>query len=310
MRSSWYAYGVDSFLSHPYRILLAGTAVLLCIGTIVIVGKNNTAHENTQGTWGDSGLLTNPFGYGEQAEPSSTEERAARILQEQLERAGTYSYTQPSPATSESGAEEFDFAAFLEALSNPQQKESVSTGGADTSTLLKNLYTFIPRGLIAVETPPARTNLQEELFAYGNRFGSSVRAFEDAHMNGIQILRDQAEDRGNPEKAAAAVRYARDLEALGRELEEMSGIPGIASSFHHALAKSYTDAGKKLALIPRARTDEEVIASVETYNRSMDVFTGHYVALVQFFVAQGVSFSPGDPGSIFSFSAPVSLGGF
>lgn len=305
--------GMDALLSHPYRLAFSGILVCLLIAGVFFINTIEGEGPVRTGTWTSGAFSLNPIGYGAPSERGlSDEERAALILQEQLRQAGSFTYG--APATTESSGvpsseEAFDFAAFIAAISGDTSVR-VEGRAAPQESLFQNLYTFIPRGLIAVETPPARTALQQELYAYGNRFGSEVRGFEDSHMDGIQILKDQAEDRGNSEKASAAIRYAEDLARLGKDLEELASVPTLAKSFHAKLAASYVETGTKLALIPKTKTDAEFLAAIETYNRSMDVFTNNYVALVQFFIAHGVSFSPSDPGSIFSFTAPTSFGSF
>lgn len=306
-----YATDMDALLSHPYRLALSGSAVLLLVAGIVFVNKNGVAPTALTKTWVSGAFSLNPTGYGApRTEGMSDEERARLILEEQLRQAGSFTYGAPSTAQGATKGEEesFDFAEFIASISGGGQGSA--TAIAPEQALFQNLYTFIPRGLIAIESPPVRTELQEELYAYGNRFGSEVRGFEDSHMNGIQILKDQAEDRASVEKADAAIRYANDLARLGKDLEELAGVPARAALFHKKLAASYVETGTKLALIPKTKTDAEFLAAIETYNRSMDTFTNNYVALVQFFIAQGVSFSPNDPGSIFSFTAPTSLGSF
>lgn len=299
---------MGDFFSHPLRLLLVGGSLCLLAVTGAVVLRDDVSPEGTGKTWGSIGAFINPEGYGEaRTKTSLYDDYALEIRAAQEEHAGSFVFT-PSGKSSEwnESPDSFDFAAFLEALSGSAPvAESPST---DTAGLLQNLYTFIPRGLISIETPPEKTALQEELFAYGNRFGSIVGGFEDSHQDSIEILRDQAEDRGNAEKAAKALRYAEDLEALGRELESMSDVPARALLFHSRLAKSYTEAGQKLADIPRAGSETAFMTAVEKYNASMDVFIRNYVALVEFFVAQKVSFGPGDPGNIFSFTAASSFG--
>ncbi len=304
---------MNVFLSHPYRLVLSGGVVLLTIASILFINRNETTPNSLTGTWASGAFSLNPIGYGApRTEGISNDERARLILQEQLRQAGSFTYEAATGGqnTGLSADEEpFNFAEFIASISG-DVGQSTPGAVAPEESLFQNLYTFIPRGLIAVETPPVRTAIQEELYAYGNRFGSEVRGFEDSHMNGIQILKDQAEDRTSATKASLAIRYAEDLKRLGQDLQEFSEVPARAVPFHKKLAASYVETGTKLALIPKTKTDAEFLAAVETYNRSMDAFTNNYVALVQFFIAQGVSFSPSDPGSIFSFTAPVSFGSF
>lgn len=295
------------FTSLPARMLvLAATIGIVGVG-FVVVQKNGASAIQKTTTWG-SGLsaLYKGEAPGLPAGGLTQEELSMLALQEQFEATGPYLYAPPERTGILEHTDTFDFAAFLASLSGDTSAQSSTHAKEEDG--LKALYTFIPRGLIAVESPKPRTETQEILFAYGNRLGGDIRSLDEAYPNIIQTLQDQAADRANTDKAKGVYTYADALIRLGGELEDFADVPSQATGAHARLASSYRDIGEKLKKIPSAQTDEAFIAAVTTYNAAMDVYTERYIALVNLFVAQGVVFSPGDPGSVFSFSAPTSFG--
>ncbi len=115
------------------------------------------------------------------------------------------------------------------------------------------------------------------------------------------------EDRTNPEKAAAVVAIGHGLEEMGNSVAAMETVPSAVASAHEALAKSYIEIGKNLALIPRAERDSDFIKAIQTYNASADTFTKNYIQLVSLFGAHGVTFTSSDAGRVFMFNATGSF---
>jgi len=164
-------------------------------------------------------------------------------------------------------------------------------------------YAYIPRGLISTTTPStARTALQQQLYDYGNDIGSSIESFEQQHSNTVQILKEQVEDRSDPDKAAAVVNIGHAFQNLGTNLAKMDNVPSAMVAAHAALAQSYIEIGKNLALVPQAERDSDFIQAIQTYNTSADAFTRNYIQIVSLFGAHGVTFTSSDAGRVFTFS--------
>ena len=232
---------------------------------------------------------------------------------QQLQSGTPYNYTLPTPQavsadTQTGGSGDFNFDSFISMLSNEN-----ATGTTKVQGSTNNAYAFIPTGLISALVPKQRTALQQKLYDYGNNVGSFVQSFEQDHPNEAQVLWDQAQDRTNPDKAASLVALAHALTALGDNLSQMNAspdddqVPTQMTAAHNALAQSYHDLGTELALVPGAQGDSAFVAAVEAYDTTAEMFTQKYVALANLFVAYGVTFSPQDPGVVFTFSAAPSL---
>jgi len=143
---------------------------------------------------------------------------------------------------------------------------------------------------------------QKALYDYGNEVGGEIQSFEELNPDEAQILKDQAEDRTDPTKAAALVSLAKNLAAVGTYMQQMQEVPSSVSDDHNALAQSYLGIGAKLQLVAQAQSDAAFVQAIENYDTSADTFVHNYGALAQFFTEQGVVFSPQDPGSVFSFT--------
>jgi len=97
------------------------------------------------------------------------------------------------------------------------------------------------------------------------------------------------------------------LTSLGTDLEQLSEVPSDTAAMHSAYAKSYKAVGVNLTKIANAKTDQEYLDAIATYNTSADDLTKRFLALVALFSANNVQFSSSDPGSMFVFNANISL---
>ncbi len=286
--------------AHPYIAALCTAATLTLVGGFIVVSRASQPAGTRPSTWGGEAIpLLNPTA-SEKTGGASRDDRTSPLP---IQSGPPYTYIAPNFSTSLSPEEEtsYDFAAFVDKLA----KESASKGQPETQSDsgLLSAYAYIPRGLISTTTSRStRTALQQELYDYGNDIGSTIESYEQQHSNTVQILKGQVEDRGNPEKAAAVARIGRDLQEMGKNLAAMETVPSAISSAHDALAKSYVEIGKNLALIPGAERDSDFIAAIQAYNTSADTFTKNYIQLVSLLGAHGVTFTASDPGKVFTFS--------
>ncbi len=286
--------------THPYTSALCAAGALALVGAFIVTSRA-TQPAGTQATTWRGGVvsLLNPTSYGpEQSLPPDDES-----FMQQVRSGPPYTYIAPDFSVSASSGEEgaYDFEAFLAKLA----AGSAASGQADTNgdDAFLSAYAYIPRGLISTTTSrSARTPLQQELYEYGNDVGSTIESFEQQHSNTVQILKDQVEDRASPQKAAAVVSIGHDLEAMGNTLAAMERVPPVIASAHAALAQSYIEIGRNLALIPGAERDSDFIKAIQTYNASADTFTANYIQLISLFGAHGVTFSSSDGGKVFTFT--------
>jgi hypothetical protein len=293
---------MDKLRSHPYLFAVGAIAAVAIIGALV-VGRGAHAPLSAQApqAWGGAGALLNPSYEAQQ----STSQQTLPQVQNQP----PYAYTLPalSPQTQQTDQTDssgsFDFNAFIATLTAGSAQQ---TSGAQSGSGISDAYSFIPQGLVSTSAAQKRTKLQQSLYEYGNTAGSLIASFEQNHPNSSQVLTDQVQDRGSAEKAAAVETLGTDLSSLGDQLLGIEGVPSTVTDANAALAASYHDIGAKLALVPQAQGDAAFLAAVNAYNDAVGVFVQHYVALSQLFVSYGVAFSPGDGGSVFTFT-PTNL---
>ncbi len=290
------------FYSHPYSAGLGGIGLLVVAGTFFVITKASLAPAAPDTMAGGAGTISNaPYA------PNGAVQQQSNVgIMQQVQTGAPYTYTVPTPQqnvdTGDAVDAGFDFNAFVSMLSAP----STSGSPQKTTPAAGSAYTFLPGGLVSVEAPKTRTVLQKHLYDYGNDVGSFIQSFEQENPNESRILTDQAQDRADAGKAAALQSLAQGLSALGDNLLTIDEVPSQMTAAHTALANSYKNIGEKLALVPDAQSTADFVAAVKTYDATADVFVKNYVAFANLFVAYGVTFSSGDPGSVFTFT-PASL---
>lgn len=287
---------------HPYIFLLATAAVLLVVGALVFKEQSTTL-PNSSSTiaWGGlgGGFFYPISGVNKPAENAEEE----TDLYNKVQSGPPFSYTLYAPPKTEGDAQnDFDLDAFLALLASENQ--NAETGIQTSDSLLVNPYTFIPSGS-TLPTSPAkeRTPTQQALYKYGNEAGFYVQSFENANKNMADVVQKQIDDPQGPLAVAALVELAKNLAKVGNSLEKIADVPAQATSVNTKLAGSYKDVGAKLALVPDAKTDEERAETMLTYNAAAEEFVKSYVALVTLFSISEVTFTPDEPGSVFTFTA-------
>ncbi len=288
------------FRTHSYTSALGVAGLLLIAGTFVVVSRSSTATTSSQTiAWGGAGAALNPSYTG------TADSQAPAGIMQQVQGGAPYTYVLPKPQpvnpdTQTPASDGFDFNAFISLLS---ASKGNSAGQSGSNTSVGNAYAFIPGGLVSTTTQGSmRTPLQDSLYTYGNDVGSFIQSFELSHPNESQVLSDQAQDRTDAGKAAALQTLGAALSGLGESLLSMDNVPSQLVSAHQALAQSYVDIGKRLALVPQAARDADFIAAIQSYDTSVQTFTKNYVATANLFAAYGVTFSSSDAGSVFTFT--------
>lgn len=292
---------------HPYLSALAGIGAILIVGVLFVNMRSGVGVGGSDSAaWGDANVpLLNPSSYAPQAAAPAAPDN----IQRQIQNTSSYTYV-PTPSASaipdetETAGDGFDFDAFVSALSESGGGANAQGGaGANSDDSIRSAYAFLPQGIVAATAPQEnRTETQQEIYEYGNETGSFIQSFESSHPAMAQVLKNQIEDRTDSSKNAAVVALGESLSRLGQNLTDMEVIPDEVIASHLALAKSYREIGKNLALVPAAADDADLLKKIEAYNASADSFTRNYVALADLIAAYGVKFSPEDPGSVFTFT--------
>ena len=294
--------------AHPRLVALTAVITLLGAGAIFVMRSAPVTSSSPSQTiaWNGTGGFVGGSSYTGDPSQAPAGPDGTSLLQ-QVQSNAPYNYTLPQGNFSpNAGDQEFNIDTLL-ALIAGDSGTSVSAS-SNTNDAVVSAYEFVPSGLIATTSQSyrSRTPAQRVLYEYGNEVGSTIQAFESLHPNQAQVLKDQAEDRTDLGKAEALKRLGNDFANVGKTLLAMEEVPASLQITHDALARSYIDAGEKLALVADAANDAEFVASIQGYDDAADVFIRNYVTLAQLLSSYDVRFSPEEPGSVFTFSS-VSL---
>ena len=275
---------------RPYVIVAIVALSLIIIGFLIVRQRTAVSPGDVR-VWGGIGGYTpipnTDTNYQPTVDPGD--------LYTRVRHSPPFLYTPPEQIPSTESTDEL--AAFLRSLS----KSAGGTAVSASSSL--DAYSFIPSGLISVAEPQTtRTPLQDDLYSYGNAVGSTIQSFEDRNRAMPRVLRDQFEDRADSQKRAALLDLAADLAGLGRSLDTIEPVPEIARTAHAKLVASYKEMGEKLAKVPDATTDEEIVAAMLTYNAAAEGYVRNFVALALIFSTADVRFTASEGGSVFTFT--------
>lgn len=295
----------DTHMS-PVKVALIGVIAAIGLGFIIVDSRSLSAPRTSSTSWVGLGTLIDGAAADPNAAPLYRDERAQSLFSEVTQNA-PFVYIPPAGGPAQAVASDTtvtrDIEDILAAIS-PKEKASWTPETVPEGTpSLMEAYSFIPKGLFQMPSQDeTRTELQQQLYDYGNELGSLVQDYESTHQNVSQIATDQLADRGNPEKAAALKRVGDDLILLGQRIERVENVPSIAAKTHAALGKGYQEVGAALKIVAEAVRDQELLDAVTAYNKTMDRQIPNYIAVVDLFTTHSVSFSPDDPGSAFSFT--------
>jgi hypothetical protein len=282
---------------HPFVAAAIGASLLLLSIALIVVLRTAPPRGGLLTVWGSMPISS--------SNPNATyaPDYDTNTLPVSALGTTTPPFIALDPSISNSDTAQDDIAALIAQLSGSVQTKGTASSSSDASDL--NLaYAFIPRGLISTTTPTkARTPAQAALYEYGNDAGSFIQTYDDTHKNAAQTLKDQLEDRRDPQKAQALRDLAMALGHVGDSIAGIDDVPAVAKTMNDALAKSYQDMATKLVAVPDAERDADFIAAIQAYDTAVETFTKRYVALATLFSTSGVTFEPQDGGSVFTFSA-------
>jgi hypothetical protein len=290
-------------VAHPYTASTMGAVFLFLVGSYIVFSKSlSSPPPPSVSAWGGTlGSVLNQNQY----EQEST--RSPEDILQKVQDSPPYNYKipplNPDPAVPGQTPQDngLDLEAFITALSDSQ-----SQVGAPPPKWDNVLYEFPPSNIFsATEAPAARTELQQKLYNYGNEVGSYILSYEQQNRNQTTVLKDQIEDRDDPEKAEAVVQIGRALQNVATNMRGIDDVPSHIASAHQALMDSYTEIGHNLTLVPEAKDTAAFLNAINTYNASADAFAKKFVDMVQIFSKYDVVFSTADAGSIFTFTFTV-----
>ena len=288
---------MDWLREHPYASVTTMVAIVLLVGAYIVKERTTVSPDSISTVaWGGGGGFLQPTA-GIQNQGISEPPDLYRRVQ------SSAPFWYPALPTNTSGeigdVDTFDLDAFIDLISPKKTGVGTDTG----SSLLSDAYSFIPRGLIATSTPTTeRTPTQNVLYAYGNEAGSYIQVFEERNRDMTRVLKDQFEDRQDAPKKAAFLGLADSLAGVGDVLLTIEDVPELAKNANSKLAESYRTIGAKLARVPDAQTDTEIIEAMLAYNASVEEFIKNYVTLATLFSLSGVTFRGDEPGSVFMFT--------
>ena len=302
---------------HPYAATLAGSCILVIVGAIFVLSRTASPAPSGISAWsGNPGTLGTPS-----TGSNPTAGDSAQAITPPAAATGTYDtailpYTRATPAANSSGtigapaaSSSFDFDTLMAEIAaysgKPRISASTTAAASDGSNDI-NPWSFVSTGLIATTSPRAgRTPAQQALYLYGNNVGSYIEGYDAAHSNQTQVLTDSYNDRQNPTKEKGVERIGHDLETIGTGIAETTGIPASAALANTALSNSYTEIGADLIAVAQseALADSALVAAIQKYDAAVNTFNKNYIALSVLFSTNGVTFGPGDPGSVFSFTS-------
>lgn len=295
---------MEWFRAHPYASAIACVGALVVAGTLIVRSHAPRDAAGNSITW--SGGL--PAAYTTGASPTDPSAIVNAVVQSQnpatLVLPSLSSAVQSDVDTAPAAQQDsFDYEALLAQMGGQPEMPSAQPEATSTTTLIAQAYQFVPQGFVATaqSTQKPMSAEQKTLYEYGNSVGSIIEAFETAHPNEAQVLKDQVADRTDPTKAAAVVSLGEALAQVGVQMATLSDIPQPVAAMHAALAQSYQNIGSKLQLIPQAQSDSDFVQAIKNYDATADVFVRNYATLASFLSASGVVFSTDDPGSVFSF---------
>jgi hypothetical protein len=290
--------------THPYLATTIGIGGLIVFGTILVLQRVDVNPATGSGAWGGAGGLF--FGAIRGATPTGpSPDDIVRIQSSTQANYGTIPiFTAPEQNADGSSSADDGIAALLAQLTQTTPTASTSFQASSPDS-----FSFIPQGLISADAPvKKRTVLQQSLFDYGNQMGTYIKGYEAMHYGGAQILKDQVEDRTNPDKIRAVKLLGADMQQLGTDFLYVTGVPSVAVGMHKAYASAYRTAGANLMKVAATQNDSDFVNAITAYDASVEDMTKAFVMLVVLFGANDVTFSASDEGNIFMFTPTLTLG--
>ena len=305
---------------HEHLTLVYGITVGLIVvaGAVLVSNKFSTNSESTQYTWGSYGG-GNRFVPTENLNQSLTKPLP---LKEQFSVADLFHNLETNPertnasfvagnipivsaiknSTSTVGTFKFDEASIEQLLASlkPSAKTQALPGAQQGVA-----YYYVPKNISVPPPPPniERSETQLALYNYGNDAGTPIELYATLWGSTQAFIhRGFVEDRSDPEKVAELLRLADGLSDVAASLKELENIQAQVTKQRARLVKAYEAMAEKTRAIAGAKTDDAVLAAVESYNTTADDFLIAYLSVASVFSLNGVTFSPEESGRVFVYS--------
>lgn len=280
------------FHNHPYVPWIASAAALTILGLLIVSSRTAYNPPEHATTWRGAGGI---YDFGSMI----TKQEVRGASQAPL---FSYDYELPTLVPQEGAGESTadDPYALLLASIRPSSYPVQET---DDTSFLEEVYSLIPQGLRAISEPKELSEEAYAFYKYGNEVGSYIDTYDSTYgKRAVSVLSDFYKDRKNAAKQDAMRRLADSIEHVGEEIAGMASVPKDIAGMHELLAERYQDAGRKLANIPGARNDSELLERIIEYNNAADALVSTLSTLAVFFATANISFTPHEPGSVFTFS--------
>ncbi len=295
-------HGVEWMREHPYAFLTYGIIIALLIGVVFFI-RRDTAPQTHITAWSGVPATPDAGDYNPPAPPPPPPATTTPTILEDLSRNDKpFDIPYAAPEAPLAPSTGFDLNEFIQRLRPNTSSAGTSTDSTSAIDLIKEAYSYIPSGLINTVSAPTMTTLQKEIFNYGNEIGARILSFEDRYPNAIAILKDQATDRGNAQKAAALTLYAEGMSGVGYQMLALNDVPKEVAPSNQSLAKSYIKIGENLALVAKSISEADFLHAIEVYNKSVEAHTNEFVAMATLFGAYDVHFGNADSGRVFTFT--------
>lgn len=302
---------------HPYLLALFGLGLLLVIA-VVVQTHMPVRTINTTGNWGTPIVFSSshdsvPYRADVPVTPPTQAPQNTPINIPGDQNLSSFSYdTTPAPAPTVNTAAtiinsdtSFDFNAFMQQLTGSAPTKGPAPSAAPSiPDFGQEVYATVPTQLFSTvgNAPPARTDLQQSIYLYGNTVGSFIQNYDRIHPNDAAEVQRYFDSRDTVANVIALKQLGDDLKNIGISMQGISGVPSPIVPAHTALAESYIDIGTKLSALTAARTDEEIVKAINVYDDAVEIYAKNYTALIFRFAEQGVRFRPDEPGSLFMFT--------
>lgn len=142
------------------------------------------------------------------------------------------------------------------------------------------------------------TEVQQTLHAYGNELGLTLNTFILAQGDQSKLLDTFLK---NKEDTTSLKRLTDGYLELSKNIEALS-VPAQLENIQSGLVSSYKSVGELLWALTLAKSDEELLTSMLTYNKSSEEVAKHHISLVTLLKAYGIVFKNHEPGAVFMFS--------
>ncbi|RJQ33460.1 hypothetical protein C4568_04745 [Candidatus Parcubacteria bacterium] len=295
--------------THPFALLFAGAGVILLTIIIIINGKTLPTSSfgipvTTVSTGGST--LQDPGISERYPTTGGTVDTTTEIPPSDNAATSTStsptiplpsgSQAQPSAPTQSTNPDE---APMPDPILTFGGSSGTAASGPNTSlgdSILDQAYALMPTSYtLPTYVPVVRTPEQQALYLYGNMAGLTILTFSNEHADMGDVLTEWVESPSA--NKAAAQDIAADMIHVGETLLALTGVPATASAANQALGLAYQESGQELQDVISGGGS---VNAMKSYNATVEDFTRSYLAVVDLFVASGVTFAPTDTGSAFS----------